>query len=85
VERLGRLLSRSDYERIAAGRGTFGDFDPFGDFDLLFRAAKMGLRIVDVPVRYHRRTYGVTNIDRRRHGWLRLRMAAFAAKRLKFI
>lgn len=80
-----KALWKRDYERIAANRAYFGDFDPFGDFDLLFGAARLNLKIVDLPVRYRARTYGRTNINRWRHGWLLLRMAAFAAWRLKFI
>jgi SAM-dependent methyltransferase len=80
-----KVLRREDYERIAANRSYFGDFDPFGDFDLLFGASRLNLRIVDVPVRYHERTYGTTNISRFRHGWLLLRMSAFAARKLKFL
>ena len=53
-----KVLFRSDYERIAANRSYFGDFDPFGDFDLLFGAARLGLKIVDIPIRYQERTYG---------------------------
>ena len=73
-----KVLRRNDYERIAAGRSYFGDFDPFGDFDLLLGAGRFALRIADVPVRYHARTYGTTNISRFRHGLLLLRMTAFA-------
>jgi SAM-dependent methyltransferase len=73
-----KVLRRSDYERIAAARPYFGEFDPFGDFDLLFGAARLNLKIVDLPVRYQPRTYGETNISRWRHGWLLLRMTAFA-------
>ncbi len=73
-----KVLHRDAYERIAAGRSYFGEFDPFGDFDLLLGAARLGLRIVDLPVRYQPRTYGTTNISRWRHGWLLVRMAAFA-------
>jgi glycosyltransferase involved in cell wall biosynthesis len=80
-----KVLFRRDYESIARNRGYFGDFDPFGDFDLLFGAAKLNLRIVDLPIRYRARTYGETNIQRWRHGWLLLRMVWFAARRLKFI
>jgi hypothetical protein len=80
-----KVLSRKDYEAIARHRSYFGDFDPFGDFDLLFGAAKLNLRIIDLPIRYQARTYGETNIQRWRHGWLLLRMTAFAAARLKFI
>jgi SAM-dependent methyltransferase len=78
-----KALYREDYERIASNRAYFGDFDPFGDFDLLFGAARLNLRIVDVAVRYHERRYGETNISRWRHGWLLLRMSLFAARKLK--
>ena len=80
-----KVLSRAHYERIAANRAYFGDFDPFGDFDLLFGAAKLNLRIADVPIRYKERTYGTTNIQRWSHGWLLLRMVLFAARKLKFV
>lgn len=73
-----KVLHHEDYARIAAGRAYFGEFDPFGDFDLLLGAARLNLKIVDMPVRYQPRTYGTTNISRWRHGWLLLRMTAFA-------
>ena len=79
-----KVLWKKDYESIAANRAYFGDFDPFGDFDLLFGAARLNRKIVDLPVRYGARTYGETNIQRWRHGVLLLRMAAFAALRVKF-
>jgi SAM-dependent methyltransferase len=80
-----KALWRADYERIAANRSYFGDFDPYGDFDLLFGAAKLNLKIIEVPIRYRERTYGATNIQRWRHGWLLLRMVLFAARRIKFV
>jgi SAM-dependent methyltransferase len=80
-----KALWRSDYEKIAANRAYFGDFDPFGDFDLLFGAAKLNLKITDLPIRYRERTYGTTNIQRWKHGMLLLKMVWFAARRLKFI
>lgn len=80
-----KVLSRAHYEQIAANRAYFGDFDPFGDFDLLFGAAKLNLKIADVPIRYRERTYGTTNIQRWSHGWLLLRMVMFAARKLKFV
>jgi SAM-dependent methyltransferase len=80
-----KVLFRSHYEQIAANRAFFGDFDPFGDFDLLFGAARLNHKIVDLPIRYAARTYGTTNIHRWRHGWLLLRMTWFAARRFKFI
>lgn len=80
-----KVLFRKDYLEIARNRAYFGDFDPFGDFDLLFGAARLNLKIVDLPIRYRARTYGETNIDRWRHGALLYRMMGFAATRLKFI
>ena len=80
-----KVLWRTDYEQIARNRSYFGDFDPFGDFDLIFGAARLGLKILDIPIRYRERTYGTTNISRWRHGVLLLRMTVFAAGRIKFI
>jgi SAM-dependent methyltransferase len=80
-----KALWAEDYRLIAAHRGHFGDFDPFGDFDLLFGAARLGLKIVDLPIRYRQRTYGKTNIQRFRHAWLLVRMLGVAARRLKFV
>jgi GT2 family glycosyltransferase len=80
-----KVLSRAHYKRLAATREFFGDFDPFGDFDLLFGAARMGLKIVEIPVHYHERTYGTTNIQRWHHGLILLRMLMFAAQRMKFL
>ncbi|MDQ6670844.1 MAG: glycosyl transferase, partial [Chloroflexota bacterium] len=80
-----KVLWREDYARIAAQRAYFGDFDPFGDFDLLFGAARLNLKIVDMPIRYRERTYDTTNISRWEHGLLLLRMVLFAARRIKFV
>jgi Glycosyl transferase family 2/Methyltransferase domain len=80
-----KVLHRADYEKIVRYRSFFGDFDPFGDFDLLFGASKQHLKIVDVPIRYRDRQYGSTNIQRWRHGLLLLRMVLFAARKIKFI
>jgi hypothetical protein len=79
-----KVLSKRDYELIAANRSYFGDFDPFGDFDLLFGAAKYNLKIVDMPIRYAERTYGETSIQRWRHGAILFRMALVAMRRIKF-
>lgn len=80
-----KVLWRADYEKIAQNRAFFGDFDPFGDFDLIFGATKQNLKLVDMPIRYRERTYGTTNIQRWRHGVLLLRMLWVAAVRLKFV
>ncbi len=78
-----KVLYREAYDRIANNRAFFGDFDPFGDFDLLFGAARLNLKIVDLPVRYRARTYGDTKISRFAHGWLLLKMTAFGFKKLR--
>jgi SAM-dependent methyltransferase len=78
-----KVLYRTAYQRIADNRAFFGDFDPFGDFDLLFGAARLNMRIVDLPVRYRARTYGETKIDRFAHGWLLLKMTAFGFRKLR--
>lgn len=80
-----KVLSRQNYERIAAGRHYFGDFDPFGDFDLLFGAAKLHLHIVEVPIRYQSRTYGESNIAHVKEGLILLQMCLYASRKLKFI
>jgi ubiquinone/menaquinone biosynthesis C-methylase UbiE len=80
-----KVLSRADYETIAAHRAYFGRLDPFGDFDLIFGAAKYSLRILDLPIRYRERTYGETNIRRWSHGWLLLKMLFLAMRRVRFV
>lgn len=80
-----KVLTRENYQRLAANRSYFGDFDPFGDFDLIFGAARMGLQVMEVPITYRERKYGTTNISRWRHGLLLLVMLVFASRKLKFI
>jgi hypothetical protein len=80
-----KVLFRKDYEKIKRNRKYFGDFDPFGDFDLIFGASKLNLKIVEVPIRYQERKYGRTNINRFKHGWLLLQMCFFAMRKIKFV
>ena len=80
-----KVLSRVHYQQIEANRAYFGDFDPFGDFDLIFGAIKQNLKVIELPIRYKSRQYGTTQIERFRHGLLLLRMCAFAMKKIKFI
>ena len=80
-----KSIFKKDYEKIKANRSYFGDFDPFGDFDLIFGAVKQNLKVVEVPIRYRERTYGKTNISRFRHGWLLMKMTIFAYKKIKII
>ncbi len=80
-----KALFKKDYDKIQADRSYFGDFDPFGDFDLIFGAVKQNLKVVEVPIRYQERTYGKTNIRRFRHGWLLMKMTIFAYKKIKIL
>jgi Glycosyl transferase family 2 len=78
-----KAMRRSDYARIKGARSYFGEFDPFGDFELIFGASKLGLKAVEIPIRYASRTYGETQISRFRHGFMLLRMVLFAFMRIK--
>jgi len=80
-----KVISREAYQKIAANRSYFGEFDPFGDFDLLFGAAKLGLKIKDIPVRYVPREYGSSNIQHFQEGIVLLKMCLYAAKKIKFV
>ncbi len=80
-----KVLRKDQYEIIAKNRSFFGKLDPFGDFDLILGAARLNLRILDLPIRYRERVYGDTNIRRWKHGLLLLKMAVVAALRLKFV
>jgi SAM-dependent methyltransferase len=80
-----KMIHKKGYELIAANRSYFGDFDPFGDFDLIFGAVKQNLKVAEVPVTYRARTYGRTNISRFKHGWLLLKMSWVAFKKIKWL
>ncbi|UCH14673.1 MAG: glycosyltransferase [Bacteroidales bacterium] len=79
-----KVLFKKDYLKIKENRSYFGNFDPFGDFDLLFGAAKLNMKISEIIVRYREREYGTTQISRFRHGWLLIKMSLFAAMKIKF-
>jgi hypothetical protein len=57
-----KVMRRADYYRLRDGKAYFGDFDPFGDFDLIFGASKLNLKAIDLPIRYAARSYGETQI-----------------------
>ena len=80
-----KVLFRKDYEKIQVNRGYFGEFDPFGDFDLIFGAVKQNLKVVEIPIGYRERSYGRSNISRFRHGWLLLKMVIFAFRKIRAI
>lgn len=79
-----KAISRKNYQKIAANRNYFGDFDPFGDFDLIFGSAKLNLKFIEIPIKYKARQYGETNISRFKHGLLLIKMTFFALNKLKF-
>ncbi len=78
-----KLLTKTDYDRCMRWRDDFGDFDPFGDYELLFPASVLALGIIDIPIRYRDRTYGSTNISRFRHGLMLLKMTLIGLFRIK--
>jgi len=80
-----KVISKNNYKKLISNRKYFGDFDPFGDFDLIFGSSKLNLKFIEVPIRYKARHYGSTNISRFRHGWLLLKMVFFAMNKIKFI
>lgn len=80
-----KVMTRENYLKLSANRAYFGEFDPFGDFDLIFGSAKLNLKFIEVPIRYRARTYGETNISRFKHGWLLLKMVFFALNKIKFL
>ncbi|MBS0185395.1 MAG: glycosyltransferase [Proteobacteria bacterium] len=78
-----KVLWKRDYEKISRNRSYFGNFDPFGDFDLIFGASKLNLKVIEIPIRYRARDYGSTQISRFSHGWLLLRMVLLAYRKFK--
>lgn len=80
-----KVIFRNDYDKLVTNRKFFGEFDPFGDYDLIFGAYKLNLKIAELPIRYRERTYGSTNISRFKHGLILLRMCLFAARKIKFM
>ncbi len=80
-----KVISKNNYNKLIANRSYFGNFDPFGDFDLIFGSAKLNLKLVEVPIRYRARKYGETNISRFSHGWLLLKMVFYAMNKIKFV
>lgn len=80
-----KVISKNNYIKLIQNRKYFGEFDPFGDFDLIFGASKLNLKFIEIPIRYKSRKYGETNISRFKHGWLLLRMVFYSINKIKFI
>lgn len=79
-----KVLTKENYEGLKEAKKFLGDFDPFGDFDLIFGASKMNLKFAEIPIRYKARVYGSTNISRFKHGWMLLKITFFAMRKFKF-
>ncbi|MDZ4712993.1 MAG: glycosyltransferase [bacterium] len=79
-----KVITKDNYEKLKIAKKFLGDFDPFGDFDLIFGAAKMNLKFAEIPIRYKARVYGETNISRFKHGWMLIKMTFFAMRKFKF-
>jgi len=80
-----KVFFRESYLDFAKDEADLRLKDPFGDFEFLYFARQKNLKILDIPIRYHDRVYGQTNINRWRHGWMLLKMLVYGALRFKFI
>jgi len=59
-----KALWRKDWLRIERNLGHWGIKDRWGDYELLFGASKLHLRICDLPVHYQERVYGISKMTR---------------------
>ncbi|MGC2310867.1 MAG: glycosyltransferase family 2 protein [Candidatus Babeliaceae bacterium] len=79
-----KVFYKKNYVLFMQNRSFFGENDPFGDFDLLFGAAHLNLKIIDIPVRYKSRAYGSSQIGGYFfNGLLLLRMCWIGYKKFK--
>jgi Glycosyl transferase family 2 len=62
-----KVIRRSDWLRMRKYVDYWGVSDLWGDYDLLLGAAKLNLRIVDLPVHYQERIAGVSKMTRVLH------------------
>lgn len=74
---------RKDYLLFSRSYKNISSLDPFGDFYLLYCAARLNLKIIDLPVRYFARSYGATNIKRFKNAWQLFKFSLFALKNYK--
>lgn len=70
-----KVFFRYEFDALLKSIKPLANRDPFGDFDLLFGAAKLNLKIIDMPVHFKARSYGVTQIRRFYHGLMLLKMS----------
>ena len=79
-----KVFWRSDWARIKPMLGSWGIEDRWGDYELLFGAAKLNLKILDLPVHYQERVYGSTKMTRVvRNGLIMLKMCWHGFLKLK--
>ncbi len=80
-----KVMWAKDFEKIKALRGSWGIQDRWGDYELIFGAAKNHLKIIDLPVHYMERTYGETKMTNRfKNGWIMLKMSFASLLKIKF-
>ena len=80
-----KVIRRKHYIMARNRNRDLGNFDPFGDFFIIFGAARLNLKMVEVPIRYRAREYGETQISRFSHGFLLVKMVIFAFFKLKAV
>ena len=80
-----KVISKKNYLRAKKKNKDLGNFDPFGDFFLIFGSSRSCLKIKEVPIRYKARVYGETQISRFSHGVLLIKMLGFAFLKIKAI
>lgn len=78
-----KAIDRRQFQRLRKNWGSLGLFDPFGDFELIFGAARLGLKICEVPTRYTVRQYGEPKSRFWKHGFMLTRMASRATRVFK--
>ncbi len=79
-----KVLWRSDWERIKPMLGSWGTEDRWGDYELLLGAAKLNLKILDLPVHYQERIHGSTKMTKVfRNGLVMLKMCWHGFLKLK--
>jgi glycosyltransferase involved in cell wall biosynthesis len=80
-----KVFWRDDYERMKSYFGAWGPQDRWGDYDLLFSASKLNLKIVDLPVHYFERLHGTTKMSSVITNGIRMMaMVLVAFKKLRF-
>ena len=72
-----KALFKKDYKKITMEDGSWGDFD------LLFGAAGLNLKIYEMPVHYKERVAGESKMKAFEHGWILLKVCWKGLRELK--